>query len=151
MLAGAQKISAYGLPPGQTLDQLVGLHVSFAVDDRDLLSVWIQDRRSLPAEDFRRIRDRQVQYVGEWTLALGRLRPDLGTQQLETIVYAAIGVINSVAFHDSGLPREALDPLLSQLARAVLKERSPEANGDTRATTSVDLPFPGQGVSEPDA
>jgi AcrR family transcriptional regulator len=152
MLDGAQKIIAEGLPPGQTLDRLVALHVSFAVDDRSLLAVWIQDRRSLPDADAHRIRRRQIQYVGEWTLALGRLRPDLSTQQLSTIVYAALAVINSVAFHDSGLPREALDPLLSQLARAVLRQRPPEVNGDTRASASSgDISFPGQGVCEADA
>ena len=131
MLDGAQKIGADGVSPAATLDRLVALHVSFAVDQRSLLAVWIQDWRSLPDADAHRIRRRQVQYMSEWTLALGRLRPELSAQQVETIVYAATGAINSVAYRDSGLPRESLDPLLCQVARAVFGIGSADAYGAT--------------------
>src|SRR5919197_40713 len=130
MLQGAQEIGAKPLSPDEALDQLVALHVSFAVDERSLLAVWIQDWRSLPDPDAHRIRRRQVEYVSEWTAALRRLRPDLSFQQVETIVYAAIGAINSVAFHDSRLPRDALDPLLCRLARGVLNACPPGVSGN---------------------
>ena len=120
MLDGARKIAAEALAPEETLDHLVALQVFFAVEERSLLAVWIGDWRSLPEEDGRRIRWRQVEYVGEWTRALGRLRPELSEAEVETIVYAAIGAINSVALRDSGLPRQDLEPLLRQVARSVL-------------------------------
>jgi AcrR family transcriptional regulator len=152
MLDGAQKIGAEGLAPGPTLDRLVALHVSFAVDERSLLAVWIQDWRSLLDPDAHRIRRRQVQYMSEWTLALGRLRPDFSPEQLDTIAYAAVGAINSVAFRESELSREALDPLLCQLARAVLRGSPPEVEGNTHgATSSGTAEDPEQGVYEPDA
>ena len=120
MLDSARKIGADGLSPEETLERLVALQVSFAVEERGLLAVWIRDRRSLPEEDGRRIGRRQVEYVGEWRSALGRLRPDLSAAEVETIVYAAIGAINSVGLRDTGLPRHDLEPLLRQLARSVL-------------------------------
>jgi AcrR family transcriptional regulator len=120
MLDGARKIAADGLPPEETLERLVALQVTFAVEERALLAVWIGDRRSLPEEDSRRIGRRQVEYVGEWTSAVARLRPELSAGEVETVVYAAIGAINSVAFRDAGLPREDLEALLGRLARSVL-------------------------------
>jgi AcrR family transcriptional regulator len=133
MLDGAQKIGAEGASPAATLDRLVTLHVSFAVDQRSLLAVWIQEGRSLPEADAHRIRRRQVQYMSEWTLALGRHRPELSVQQVETIAYAAASAINSVALHDTGLPREVLDPLLYQVGRAVLGTGSADAYGKPAA------------------
>jgi AcrR family transcriptional regulator len=120
LLDSARKIGADGLSPEETLARLVTLQVSFAVEERSLLAVWIRERRSLPEEDGRRIGRRQVEYLGEWTSALGRLRPELSEAEVEIIVYAALGAINSAALRDSRLPRADLESLLRQLAQSVL-------------------------------
>lgn len=120
MLDGARKIGTEAASPGRTLERLVDLHVAFAVEERSLLSVWVQDWRSLPAADRGRIAGRQIEYMGEWVRALAGLHPSLSQAELETVAFGAVGTVNSVAFHDSGLPREALDPLLRKLALAVL-------------------------------
>lgn len=120
MLTGARAVVAEGLPPQETLRRLVELHVGYASEERALLSVWIQDWRSLPDADRQRVSRRQVEYVGEWIRALTELRPELSPKGAETVAYAAVNTINSVAFRDAGLPREELDPLLARLALAVL-------------------------------
>lgn len=120
MLSGARAVVAEQLPPEETLRRLVDVHVAYVSEERALLSVWIQDWRSLPAPDRQRVARRQVEYVGEWIRALGELRPELSPKGAETVAYAAVNTINSVAFHDAGLPREQLDPLLARLALAVL-------------------------------
>jgi AcrR family transcriptional regulator len=120
MLEGARAVAAEQGDPDETLRRLVDLHVGYASEERALLSVWYQDWRSLPAPDRQRVSRRQVEYMSEWTRALAEIRPDLSPKGAETVAYAAVNTINSVAFHDAGLPRAQLDPLLARLALAVL-------------------------------
>lgn len=120
MLEGARGVVAEDLPPEETLRRLVELHVSYAAGERALLSVWIQDWRSLPGPDRHRVRRRQVEYMSEWIRALAEIRPDLSSKAVDTVAYAAVNTINSVAFRDPDLPRAQLDPLLARLALAVL-------------------------------
>jgi AcrR family transcriptional regulator len=120
MLEGARAVAAEQGKPDETLRRLVDLHVGYASEERALLSVWYQDWRSLPAPDRQRVSRRQVEYMSEWTRALAEIRPDLSPKGAETVAYAAVNTINSVAFHDAGLPRAQLDPLLARLALAVL-------------------------------
>ena len=120
MLTSAQAVVAERLSPQETLNRLVEVHVGFVSEERALLAVWIQDWRSLPAPDRQRVRRRQAEYMTDWIRALSELRPDLSPKGAETVAYAAVNTINSVAFHDAGLARDQLDPLLAQLALAVL-------------------------------
>jgi len=121
MLVAADEIRKTDCPPAELLDRLVTFHVAAAVEERALLAVWIQDWRSLPRSDQQRIRRRQMEYIAVWVAALVRLRPELGPAEAEAVVHAALGAINSVAFHDTGLPAEALEALLGAVARSVLR------------------------------
>lgn len=120
MLVGAEEIEKSECPPVEALDRLVTAHTSTAVEERALLAVWLQDWRSLPLTDQQRIRRRQAEYVSIWVAALSQLRPGLGPAELETVVHAALGAVNSIAFHDGGLPSDILAARLAQAARAVL-------------------------------
>jgi AcrR family transcriptional regulator len=121
MLIAAEDVRKNEGPAAEALDRLVAFHVATAVKERALLTVWIQDWRSLPEEDQHRIRRRQMEYVSIWVETLVRLRPELDPAEAEAVVHAALGAINSVAFHDSGLPVEALEPLLTAVASSVLR------------------------------
>jgi AcrR family transcriptional regulator len=120
MLAAAEEIQKSDYPPVEMLDRLVTAHTATAVEERALLAVWLQDWRSLPETDQQRIRRRQMEYVAIWETALSRLRPELGPPELETVVHAALGAVNSIAFHDAGLPAGMLAARLGQAARTVL-------------------------------
>ena len=120
MLAGAEEIEKLDCPSDEALDRLVDFHVATAVAERALLAVWVQDAQSLPRPDQQRLRDRQVEYAAAWEATLTRLRPELGPNETRTVVHAALGAINSIAFHDPGLSSEALEALLGGTARAVL-------------------------------
>jgi hypothetical protein len=61
-----------------------------------------------------------MEYVSIWETALSRLRPELSPPELETVVHAALGAVNSIAFHDAGLPADVLEARLGQAARTVL-------------------------------
>jgi AcrR family transcriptional regulator len=121
LLLGAEEIQKMDCPAAEMLDRLVAFHVATAVEARALVAVWLQDGRSLPDPEEQRLRARQAEYLGIWLATLARVRPDLGPAEAETVVHAAVGAINSVAFHDSGLPAAALEGLLAEAARAVLR------------------------------
>ena len=120
MLEAAEEIQKADWPPQETLDRLVAFHVTTAVAERALLAVWRQDTPSLPRPDQERIAARQVEYVAVWAATLAELRPELGPAEAQTVVHAALGAINSIAFHDPGLPPEALEAHLAAAARSVL-------------------------------
>lgn len=121
MLLGAEEIQKMDCQPAEMLDRLVAFHVATAVEERALVAVWLQDGRSLPDPEEQRIRGRHAEYFGIWLATLAQVRPDLGPGEAETVVHAAVGAIESVAFHDSALPSEALEALLAEAARAVLR------------------------------
>lgn len=124
MLAAAEEIQKADDPPEETLGRLVDYQVATAVAEGAVLAVWLQDAQSLPQPDHERIRDRQDGYAAIWEATLARLRPELGPGATRTVVHAALGAINSIAFHDPGLSSEALEALLGDAARAVLATNS---------------------------
>ena len=121
LLVAAEEIQKADPEPSEMLDRLVAYQVGTAVAERTLLAVWLQDWRSLPLADQQRIRRRQVDYISVWAATLVRLRPDLGQAEAEAVVHAALGAINSVALHDTDLSAPALEALLGEAARAVLR------------------------------
>jgi AcrR family transcriptional regulator len=123
MLIAAEEAQKADAPAAEMLERLVTLHVTTAVEQRARLAVWIQDGLSLPAPERARIRQRQAEYVAIWVQALVRLRPELAPAEAEMLVHAALGAVNSVAFHDAGLPAEQLQALLRQVAGGVLRTR----------------------------
>ena len=124
MLGAAEELQKLDCPPAETLDRLVDSHVTTAVTQRNLLAVWLQDAQSLPRSDHQRLGDRQAAYAAAWTATLARVRPELGPAEAQTMVQAALGAINSIALHDPGLPPEALETLLGDAARAVLRSKA---------------------------
>lgn len=129
LLEGAREIVAKTRSPRTALDRLVGQHVAFAMEDGALVAVWVQEERSLPESDRHRLRRIQAEYVAQWAQALSRLRPQLSPQEADAAVHAAVGAINSVAHHDSGLPPAVLGPLLHRIAMAALLARPPAPRG----------------------
>ena len=121
MLIAAEEVQKADAPAAEMLERLGALHVATAVEHRARLAVWIQDGLSLPAAEQARIRQRQAEYVAIWVQALVRLRPELAPAQAEMLVHAALGAVNSVAFHDAGLAPEDLEGLLRTVAAGVLR------------------------------
>jgi len=124
MLAASEEIEKLAGSPAEALDRLVSFHAATAVAERALLAVWLREFQSLPESDQKRIGDRQVEYVDFWAATLAQLRPELGPAEVQTVVRAALGAINSIAFHDPGLPPETLEALLGGAARVVLTSRT---------------------------
>ncbi|HVE24285.1 MAG TPA: hypothetical protein VNC22_02725, partial [Sporichthya sp.] len=70
----------------------------------------------------------QRHYIEEWVAVVGPLRPDLTDAEVRLTVHAAIGAIQSILFHNLGVPTDRLVELLDQAAHACLGV--PPAPGD---------------------
>jgi AcrR family transcriptional regulator len=123
LLATAAGIVDQGGDQWTVLRQLVRDQVRFAVEDRELLTVYVDEIRHLPDDDRRRLRRKQRRYVEEWVTVLGELRPQLPESEARTLVHAAVGTIQSARHHDSGVPVDRLKTLLTEAAITVLTLR----------------------------
>jgi len=104
----------------QGLDALVALHVTFAVEERALLSVWVRERRAL-AEDARQsLRERQRTYEQVWRDALVPLRPDLTRDEVTLTVGAVLAMLNASSLIDNPLGAQERSALLRRLAETGL-------------------------------
>lgn len=120
LLAGEEAVVAAGRPPARALRELVDGQVSFVVDQRELARVYYHELQSLPEDDRDRLRRKQRRYVDVWVGLLGEARTDVTPTEARTVVYAAIGAIQSPLFHRVELDREVLRDHLAHAALAVL-------------------------------
>lgn len=84
-----------GRPPNATLDALIAGHIDFALDDRDLITLHDRELDRLPADDRRRVRQLQRQYVELWVDVLRRAHPGLAPERARAAVHAVFGLLNS--------------------------------------------------------
>ncbi|MEV6205897.1 TetR/AcrR family transcriptional regulator [Kitasatospora sp. NPDC051914] len=116
--------------PSGALDALIGGHVDFALDDRDLIILHDRELLHLKEEDRRRVRRLQRGYVELWVGVVRGAFPALAAPGAEPLaraaVHAVFGLLNSTphsaAPHSaqsdrSGLPRDAMAALLHSLAQ----------------------------------
>ncbi len=104
-------------PAVRLLDDLIEMHVDFAVDHRALISVHFRDLPQASAEDQQKVRRLQRQYVEIWVDALLVRHPELTVPVARAAVHAGLGLINSTPFSPR-LRRADLVELLRAMARA---------------------------------
>ncbi|WP_030275823.1 TetR/AcrR family transcriptional regulator [Streptomyces sp. NRRL B-24484] len=116
--------------PAGALDALIGGHVDFALDDRDLIILHDRELLHLKEEDRRRVRRLQRGYVELWVGVVREAFPALAEPGNEPLaraaVHAVFGLLNSTPHSAapasgqadrSGLPRDAMAALLHSLAQ----------------------------------
>jgi AcrR family transcriptional regulator len=99
--------------PREELVQLIRATAQFALEQRQLLTVYTREDRALQADARRRFRRRQRDYVERWVNALQALHAERSREELVSVAHAVIGLAMSVTMW----PREALraDGLVDQL------------------------------------
>jgi hypothetical protein len=107
--------------PEVALTAMVLHHLRSALEDRDHLTTWQEELRSLPPEDAWRLRRVQRLYVEEWVQVVGEIRPDLSEGEARAAVHATLALLHSPTEYKSGLPRDALTPLLARMALGALR------------------------------
>ncbi len=118
--AAAADIAATYDDDREALTALVRHHVRVTVIDQPLMGVYHSESHNLAEDDLRRLRRMQRHYVEEWVGVVAPLRPDLADAEVRLTVHAAIGAIQSILFHNSGLARERLVEMLDAMAHACL-------------------------------
>ncbi|MBB4684059.1 TetR/AcrR family transcriptional regulator [Amycolatopsis jiangsuensis] len=81
--------------PAGALTALIRSYVDFGRAHHDLVGLLITEIGHLPAEQQRRGRQDQHDYLGEWVHLLRQVHPDLAPPEARIRVHAAIDVINS--------------------------------------------------------
>jgi AcrR family transcriptional regulator len=118
--AAASGIAAEFSDDREALTALVRHHVRVAVHDRYVLQVYHGEVQNLAEDNRRTLRRAQRHYIEEWVAVVGPLRPDLTDSEVRLTVHAAIGAIQSILFHNLGVPTDRLIELLDQAAHACL-------------------------------
>jgi AcrR family transcriptional regulator len=88
----------------EELQQLVRATAQFALEQRQLLTVYTREDRALEADARRRFRRRQRDYVDRWVDALEAVQSERSRDELVSVAHAVIGLLMSVTMW----PREAL-------------------------------------------
>lgn len=116
-------------PAMRLLDDLIEMHVDFSVDHRALISVHFRDLLLSSADDQRRVRSLQRQYVEIWVDALLVRQPELPVPLARAAIHAVLGLINSTPFSPRAR-RADMVPLLRTMATAAIAA-CPEATAAT--------------------
>lgn len=107
------------VPPMDLLDELIAMHVEFAVGHRALISVHFHDLLQANEADQARVRSLQRQYLEIWVDALLVRRPDLSTPVARSAVHATLGLINSTPFSPRARRADMVPLLLSMASSAI--------------------------------
>ncbi|MEW6472086.1 MAG: TetR/AcrR family transcriptional regulator [Actinomycetota bacterium] len=122
-LVDVDHVVAEAKRPAEALRRLVVHHVDFALNQRELIAVWIRDERSLPSADQKLLRERQRHYLRRWVHTLLQYNPELDQEEALSVVHGVFNFIASMAFYEPKLDRQRLRELLEHKATACLLEK----------------------------
>lgn len=134
--------------PAAALDALIGGHVDFALDDRDLITLHDRELLNLRDEDRRTVRRLQRGYVELWVDVVRQAYPPLAAPAAEPVaraaVHAVFGLINSTPHSHgpnpaqgderAGLQRDAMAALLHTLAHGAFSAAADAVAADAVAS-----------------
>jgi AcrR family transcriptional regulator len=102
------------------LEQHVASHVAYAVAHTDVVQLWYQEGRNLPAPARAAQRRLQRRYIERWVDALLDRCPDLNENEARIRVRAAIGLIHSISHSDQARDPRVLRPILERMVLAAI-------------------------------
>jgi AcrR family transcriptional regulator len=107
--------------PREELEHLIRATAQFALEQRQLLTVYLREDRALQPDARRRFRRRQRDYVERWVDALQALHPRRARQELVSVAHAVIGLlVSSTTWPRDALKTDGLAGLLTDLAFGAL-------------------------------
>ncbi|MFG1710122.1 TetR/AcrR family transcriptional regulator [Nonomuraea sp. M3C6] len=106
--------------PQETLDALLNVQITFAIEQPALITVHDRELGNVPEPERRQIRRLQRLYVEEWVTVLAELHPSCPAARLRAATHAAFGLLNSTPHSAGELPAQDMRPLLHAMARAAI-------------------------------
>ena len=108
--------------PVDELRHLIESTAEFALEKRQLLTVYLHEDRALEGEARRRFRRRQRAFVERWVDALEQVRLDQTRQELTSVAHAVIGMLMSVTtWPRAAFRTEQLEEVLAELGFRTLQ------------------------------
>ncbi|MCV2396222.1 TetR/AcrR family transcriptional regulator [Actinotalea sp. M2MS4P-6] len=104
----------------EALRILESAYIDFAVDDRDLMGVYVADVGALDVEDQRGLRRLQRAHVDDWVELLGRVRPELEAREVRFLVHAGFNVVADVSVALRHQPAPVAKAWIAPMLEAVL-------------------------------
>lgn len=109
--------------PVAALRSLVDFHVSFALGNPAVISLYLHEIDRLPDDSRRAIRRLQRLYVEEWVQVLAKVRPEWSPAEARAAAHASFGLMNSTLFLHGELDRATAAALLDRLTLDALLPR----------------------------
>jgi AcrR family transcriptional regulator len=113
-------VERVGVQGEGALEELVAMHVDFALDDRALITVHFRDLVHASEADQRRVRGLQNAYLDVWVEVLTAETPGLDARTARATIHAALGLMNSTPF-SGRLRRDEMVVILRAMALAALR------------------------------
>ncbi|MCK2217249.1 TetR/AcrR family transcriptional regulator [Actinomadura sp. ATCC 31491] len=107
--------------PEQSLDALLNVQITFALEQPALITVHDRELGNVPEPQRRQIRRLQRLYVEEWVTVLAELHPACPAARLRAATHAVFGLLNSTPHSAGELPGTDMRPLLRVMARAAIQ------------------------------
>jgi AcrR family transcriptional regulator len=123
-LERAHEIVATAASPVDALRGLVTLYVDTILENPSLAFVGVFERRTLAGDIRANLERAERLHFEEWVHALSQARPELSDTEARVMVQGANGLGLMAAMYRSGLPADALSPLIvDMMMNALLVER----------------------------
>ncbi|GAA3540424.1 TetR/AcrR family transcriptional regulator [Nonomuraea rosea] len=106
--------------PQETLDTLLNVQITFAIEQPALITVHDRELGNVPEPGRRQIRRLQRLYVEEWVTVLAELHPACPAARLRAATHAVFGLLNSTPHSAGELAGKDMRPLLHAMARAAI-------------------------------
>ncbi|MGH3750461.1 MAG: TetR/AcrR family transcriptional regulator, partial [Micromonosporaceae bacterium] len=115
----AARATAGAASATESLDRLVDCYAEAIWDNRDLITVYLNELAGLPEAQRAQLRRLQRGYVTEWVRLMRAARPGLTTAEARVVVQAALTVANDLARTGRTRGRPHLAQEIASLMRAV--------------------------------
>lgn len=107
--------------PHAGVDPMLLAAAEVSIEHRELTALWRWQGRHLHAGDQQEIRRRVGTVFAQTIACLRGLRPELGQEDTDLLVFATLSVYGSIGDHHTSIAREPFERLLARLAGAVLR------------------------------
>jgi AcrR family transcriptional regulator len=118
---GLHAALAEGASPAETLQRLIDLQLAMAVEEAEKIRIVSSEERHLPEVEAQALKQESRKALRIWADVVRQVRPDLGREEIDITVHAALALINSISLRRnvSDVPPKLREHLRG-LARAVV-------------------------------
>jgi AcrR family transcriptional regulator len=122
ILANARDSLETASSPNDALRLLIASYVDRAIENADLIAVYMTEGRWLSPERELAVRRDQRRYVSQWVDVLLQIRPKLSRQDVRALTLAAIGIVNAGVQRPTELSTSEVRETLRAMATGALRQ-----------------------------